>query len=108
MKITITWFIYLLIFFNCTNAYITKQSSSTSVNKYYVKFSSSPFTSSPEHIEAQHSTFYKELKERGIKVKIGHAFKRYANGIAIETDERHVKRIAEIEHVDSVEPVVDF
>ena len=79
------------------------------LNTYYVKFSSSPFTSSLDHIESQHSTFHNELKKRGIDVKIGHIFKRYANGISIETDERHVKRLAEIEHVESIEliePVV--
>ncbi|UZO12370.1 uncharacterized protein OCT59_003908 [Rhizophagus irregularis] len=105
MKINISQFMFFLISFNWTNAYINKQLSHTFANKFFVKFSSSPFTSSPEHVEAQHSTFHKELKKRGIEVKIGHTFKRYANGIAIETDERHVKRIAEIEHVESVEPV---
>ncbi|GBB92394.1 hypothetical protein RclHR1_00200027 [Rhizophagus clarus] len=102
MKIVITEFMFFLIFFNWSNAHVT---SHIFADKFYVKFSSSPFTSSPEHIEAQHSIFHKELKVRGIKVKIVHAFKRYANGITIETDKRHVKRIAGIEHVESVEPV---
>src|SRR2546421_7041917 len=53
------------------------------LNTYYVKFSSSPFTSSIDHIESQHSSFHNELKKRGTDVKIGHIFKRYANGISI-------------------------
>ncbi|CAI2176444.1 4133_t:CDS:2 [Funneliformis geosporum] len=74
-------------------------------NTFYVKFTSSPFTSSRDHIEAQHDNFHKELFKRGIHVKIKDVFKRYANGLSIEIDKRHVKRIAEIEHVESVEPV---
>ena|ERR1043165_2885720 len=107
MKIKKNPFIFLIFFLSIifieTYAYIINRRSS---NTYYVKFSSSPFTSSHEHIETQHSTFHEELTKLGIDVKIGHTFKRYANGITIETDERHIKRIAEIEHVESIEPVV--
>ncbi|CAG8524673.1 4767_t:CDS:2, partial [Funneliformis caledonium] len=73
-------------------------------NAFYVRFTSSPFTSSANHIEIQHANFYKELNKSGIDVKIKNVFKRYTNVISIETDERNVKRIAEIEHVESVEP----
>ncbi|RIA83586.1 peptidase S8/S53 domain-containing protein [Glomus cerebriforme] len=96
---------FLLLLNNWTYAFINKRSSHTLANTYYVKLSLSPFTSSFDHIETQHSNFHKELKNRGIDAKIGHTFKRYANGITIETDERHLKRIAEIEHVESIEPV---
>ncbi|CAG8728841.1 11554_t:CDS:2, partial [Funneliformis caledonium] len=74
-------------------------------NAFYVRFISSLFTSSANHIEIQHANFYKELNKRGIDVKIKNVFKRYTNVISIETDERNVKIITEIEHVESVEPV---
>ena|SRR4051794_29599280 len=100
---------FFLLILNGTYAYINRRSShahANLANTYYVKLSSSPFTSPPEHIETQHSTFHEELKNLGIDAKIGHTFKRYANGITIETDEKHIKRIADIEHVESIEPVV--
>ncbi|CAI2166465.1 1523_t:CDS:2, partial [Funneliformis geosporum] len=74
-------------------------------NAFHVRLTSSPFTSTAEHIEAQHANFHRELNKRGIDVKIKHSFKRYTNVISIETDESNVKRIVEIEHVESVEPV---
>ncbi|CAI2173969.1 3110_t:CDS:2, partial [Funneliformis geosporum] len=74
-------------------------------NHYYVKFTSSSFHSSVDHIDAQHANFHKEINKLGINVIIKDVFKRYANGISIETDERHVKRIAKIEHVESVDVV---
>ncbi|CAG8695765.1 470_t:CDS:10, partial [Funneliformis caledonium] len=77
----------------------------TRANHYYVKFTSSPFDSSVDHIDAQHANFHKELNKLGINIKIKDVFKRYANGISIETDEHHVKRIAEIEHVESIDIV---
>src|SRR3954451_12955062 len=101
---------FFLLSFNWTYAFINRRTPHTIEhlpNTYYVKLSSSPFTSSPDHIETQHSTFHDELKKLGIDAKIGHTFKRYANGIVVETaNVQHVKRIAEIEHVESIEPVV--
>ena len=100
---------FFLLFLNWTYAFVNRPSSHTIEhvpNTYYVKFSSSPFTSPSEHIEFQHSNFHEELKKLEIVAKTGHAFKRYANGIVVKTDPQNVKRIAGIEHVESVEPVV--
>jgi hypothetical protein len=100
---------FFLFSFNWTYAFVNRRSSHALEhlpNTYYVKFASSPFTSSSEHVDLQHSNFHESLKKLEISAKVGHAFKRYANGIVVETDARHVKRIAEIEHVESIEPVV--
>src|SRR5687768_6103524 len=92
--INLTFLLLFCNFFNRTFAEIIKKSShETRANTFYVKFAASPFTSSADHIEAQHANFHKELNKRGIDVKIKDVFERYANGISIEIDERHVKRI---------------
>ena len=110
-KHLIIFFTFFLLFLNWTYALtIDRRPSFTAVkhssNTFYVKLTSSPITSPPGHVEAQHSIFHEEVKKLGIDYKVVHAFKRYANGIVIETDYRHVKRLAEIEHVENIEPVV--